>query len=251
MNSKAILIYVANNKERITLYSSSLKNIDNITRLFKNETDFIKNSASKEKVVEVLKGKVNEVTEEHLELLYIDGRDKSERLPIIYNDEAIYLGNNFEEKTEDEIEVARRLIWSSKDDLFLEKILESPIIEDTTASFIIVRSAQELKELMKNEIKTYNNEGSYYVSLKDMLLYKLNHKKLGLLRSLVEDSLELWKKKIKALNSDLEYYYARELRRLVRSYEKDINQKFYHHLIIKATKGRYHLIRLDIPFRMV
>ena len=251
MHSKAILIYVANNKERITLYSSSLKNIDNITRLFKNEEDFIKNSASKEKVVEVLKGKVSDIKEEHLELLYIDGRDKSERLPVIYNDEAIYLGNNFEENTEDEIEVARRLIWSSKDDLFLKKMLESFIIEDTTASFIIVKSPQELKELNRCDIKTYNNEGSYYVSIKDMFLYKLQNKKLGLLRSLVEDSLELWKKKIKALNSDLEYYYARELRRIVRSYEKEINQKFYHNLIINATKGRYHLVRLDIPFRMV
>lgn len=251
MNSKAILIYVANNKERITLYSSSLKNIDNITRLFKNEEDFIRNSASKEKVVEVLKNKVSSIDKEHLELLYIDRRDKSERLPIMYNDEAIYLGNNFEENIEDEIEVARRLIWSSKDDLFLQKMLESFIMEDTTASFIIVKSPQELKELNRAEIKTYNNEGIYFVSIKDMFLYKLNNKKLGLLRSLVEDSLELWKKKIKALNSDLEYYYARELRRLVRLYEKEINQKFYQHLVIKATKGRYHLIRLNIPFRMV
>lgn len=251
MNSKAILIYVANNKERITLYSSSLKNIDNITRLFKNEDDFIKNSASKEKVIEVLKEKVNAVNEEHLELLYIDRRDKSERLPIMYNDEAIFLGNNFEEREEDEIEVARRLIWSSKDDLFLKKLLESLIMEDTTGSFIIVKSPQELKELNRYDIKTYNHEGNNYVSIKDMFLYKLQNKKLGLLRSLVEDTLELWKKKIKALNSDLEYYYARELRRLIKAYEKDINQKFYHNLIIKAPKGRYHLMRLDIPFRMV
>lgn len=252
MNSKANLVCIINDVERINLHSSSLFEIDNITRLFKDEEDFIQNSSSKDKINDYIKNKNITPFSIKIELLYIDSRDKAEVLKVLYADRKINMASYHNNHQENEIEVGRKLIWSSKDNLFLKMIIDSPIMGDTLSNLILIKDNEEIISIKKNNIEPIIRDNSYYISICDIFKYKLNCQKLSNLRSLFEDSLEMWKKDILNLPLDLRYYYAREIRMIKKEYLKMLTTNMkVNNLVIKNIRlKKINLIKLNISFKI-
>lgn len=226
---KAILSYVIKNKtsndvNELILLTGPLKMIDSFTRRYMNSDSLRRNQDFQEKINDFIKRSQylngNNFIEEFSVSFIIDS-DKREYLPIIFNDEnPIRTRTSALEDTKSEVEKARKLLFRSKDKLFTRKMLKDERFADTT-DFNIKLNISEYKEVLKCGITPKLIDDAYYLTINQILEYTLLVDKYGLMRNLIEDTLEIWKQNILALDDELLYYYSRHFRIAISAYDKE------------------------------
>ena len=229
---RAILSYTLNkgsnsDADELILLNDSLKRVDNCTRFYDSLETMRQSPEFKEQIDKFIKRNENYIKnynnnfEGEFTVSFIVDSDKREYLPILINDKKpIRTRTSSLEDVKSEVERSRKLLFRSKDKLFLRKMLEDERFADTT-DFNIKLKLAEYKEAIKKGFKPKLIDGEYYLTINDILEYTLQTKKIGLMRSLVEDALEVWKENILALNDELLYYYSRHLRIAINEYEHD------------------------------
>lgn len=227
---KATLVYKDYNTGRtVTLESTYLNYIDSNTCRYNNEDDL------KLSYLDELKNNDIKLDLENSDLLLYSIKDErtKEVLPILINDEKeIALYYDFYTNTKSQIEISRKLMFNSKDKMYLKSVVDNKSLM-RTLSFSVNMSYNEYQYAIKRGIKVYNEDGKYYVSVYDLFNHISNDNKLGLLRELFEDSLDIWKKRVSNLTTDDVYYYSRTLRVLQNDYYASVKA------LSKANKNEH------------
>ncbi|MBQ7136448.1 MAG: hypothetical protein IJO43_00530 [Bacilli bacterium] len=248
--SIAILGKKLNNSDEITtIDSSSLRQIDNVTRLFANEeelknSDYYQSRMSTSSSVEKEEGK--------LIITYVKNNQEKINLDVIYdNSDAIRTRTSSLEEVSSEVEKSRKLLLNSKNQIFLTSFLLNKKFLPTTSATVRM-TIDEYKIAKKEGYQVSLFDGEYRISIQEVLKYRLNHKKLGGMRLLVEDSLEVWKKNMLNLSDEDLYFYSRELRLLLNEYNyRKIPRKAVVNLSFDKSKIKDNLkIRKKNDFRI-
>ena len=215
--SKAILSYTLDKKSGIeanelVLLSGSLKMVDNCTRGYDSIEALRQSSEFQARINDFLKRNENYIRDYNnnfqgeFVVAFIMDSEKREYLPLLikkYN--KIRTRTSALEEVKSEVERARKLLFRSKDKLFLRRMLRDERFSDTT-DFDIRLKYPEYKEVVKKGMHPKQIDGSYYLTIHEILEYTLQTEKNGVMRGLVEDALEVWKENILALDDELLYY---------------------------------------------
>jgi len=234
---KAILSYTLDKKsnrdaDELILLTGSLRRIDNCTRFYDSIESMRQSPEFQEQINSFIKRNENYIKtynndfEGEFAVAFIVDSEKREYLPLLLDDKKlIRTRTSALEEEKSEVEKARKLLFRSKDKLFLKRMLKDERFADTT-DFDIKLKLPEYKEVIKKGIKPRLIDGEYYLTIHEILEYTLRVDKIGLMRGLVEDALEVWKENILALDDELLYYYSRHLRLALNAYDRDkINKK--------------------------
>lgn len=234
----ATLIYELDSNRRIPVKTGSLISIDNETmnverpsllmQKFKNPIMTLLNE-HKEYV------KNNPDNKGHFLIEYVKDSEVKEILPVIYKRDkfrpilirTIPLSIENLKKTnirieKSEIEKARQLLLSSKYKRFLTSFLKNDIFNETTTHKMKV-SKEEYEKARDMGIEGFIRNNQYGLTIREAFVYLYKANRLGSMRVLVEDSLELWKKNLESLEDEELYYYARNIRCLIDDYYANIN----------------------------
>lgn len=229
---KAILSYTLDKRsnsdaDELILLTGSLRRIDNCTRFYDSIEEMRQSPEFQERINSFIKRNENYIKtynnnfEGEFAVSFIVDSEKREYLPILINDKKpIRTRTSALEEVKSEVEKARKLLFRSKDKMFLKRMLKDERFADTT-DFDIKLKLPEYKEVTKKGIKPKLIDGEYYLTIHEILEYTAKTEKLGLMRGLVEDALEVWKENILALDDELLYYYSRHLRLSLNAYDKD------------------------------
>lgn len=229
---KAILSYTLDKKSNsdaneLVLLSGSLRMIDNCTRGYDSIEALRQSSDFQERINDFIKRNENFIKEYNnnfkgeFVVAFIMDSEKREYLPLLINDDKpIRTRTSALEEVKSEVERARKLLFRSKDKLFLRRMINDERFSDTT-DFDIKLKLPEYKEVIKKGMHPKLIDGAYYLTIHEILKYTLQTEKNGLMRGLVEDALEVWKENILALDDELLYYYSRHLRLAINAYDKD------------------------------
>lgn len=200
----------------LTLESGSLRYIDSITKEFKNLDELMKYHSYNDKISSY--SKVHEGSTGEIILTYIRNNAEKIQLDLLLNEkDTIRTRTSSLEEVKSETENARKLLLNSKNQIFLTSFLLNKNLQDTTRATVKM-TIGEYKIAKREGYEVKAQDGEYRISIGEVLRYRLNHKKLGPMRLLVEDSLEVWKKNMFSLNDEDLYFYSRELRILINEY---------------------------------
>ena len=229
---KAILSYTLDKRsnsdaDELILLNGSLRSVDNCTRMFDSVEEMRQSPEFQERINSFIKRNENYIENYNdgfageFAVSFIVDSDKREYLPILIGDKTpIRTRTSSLEEVKSEVEKARKLLFRSKDKLFLKMMLEDERFADTT-DFNIKLRLPEYKEALRKGIKPKLIDGEYFLTIHDILEYTLNANKKGIMRDLIEDALEVWKENILALDDELLYYYSRHLRLAMNAYNHD------------------------------
>lgn len=229
---KAILSYTLDKRsnsdaDELILLNGSLRSVDNCTRMFDSVEEMRQCPEFQERINSFIKRNENYIEnyndgfEGEFAVSFIVDSDKREYLPILLGDKVpIRTRTSSLEEVKSEVEKARKLLFRSKDKLFLKMMLADERFADTT-DFNIKLRLPEYKEALRKGIKPKLIDGEYFLTIHDILEYTLNADKKGVMRDLIEDALEVWKENILALDDELLYYYSRHLRLAMNAYNHD------------------------------
>ena len=221
---KAMLVYEDyNDSKAITLETNGLNAIDTYTKYY-TDINELKRSYKYE-----LKAKNTtlDVDNSDIKLFCIKDADTREQLPLLLNDETeIELYDNMFNNTRSQVETSRKLIFNSKDRMYLKTLLDNESLSKTML-FTVNISYSEYQYLTKKNISVIMEDGKYYVLALNVLKYVSQDEKLGPVRGLFEDTLDIWKRRIANLDIDNLYYYSRNLRILQNDYYKYIKTHAY------------------------
>ena len=233
----------------IILESGTLKYIDSMIKSFGNEESL---KSAEEFATKISFLSPFELQKSKIVLYYIKNNDDKIKLKPIYNDdEPILIRSNSIEGETVEIEKARKFLFSSRNQLFLSMFLNHNMLLKTTHGSIKMTPI-EYKFAKNAGLSTFIRDGEYRVLIRDVLKYRLINNKLGVMRTLYEDTLEEWKKYMQGLSQEDLYFYSRELRILINDYNYrkiprkavcnlNLNRNYFHRL------NNYHLNKeLDI-----
>lgn len=217
--SKALLVYTPldDNNNQVILESGSLFYIDSITKLYK-ESDEIKQHYSY---------KIGNDSEGVINTFYIRSNSLKEKIPVLYNDtKLINIYDNFYEKVYSETEKSRKLLYNSKNKMFIKSFLNSKLLANTI-NFQVKLSYNEYVYAKKNniDVKLINEE--YKVNVKDLFEFISNNSRFGILRGVFEDTLDIWKRKLISLDNEELYYVSRNLRLLINNYNRELKNIRY------------------------
>lgn len=247
---KAILSYTLDKKsnsdaDELILLTGSLRRIDNCTRFYDSIEEMRQSPEFQERINDFIKRNENYIKnynnnfEGEFAVAFIVDSEKREYLPLLMGDKTpIRTRTSSLEEVKSEVEKARKLLFKSKDKMFLKRMLKDERLADTT-DFDIKLKLQEYKEVVKRGYKPKLIDGEYYLTINDILDYHLKSEKIGLMRGLVEDALEVWKENILALDDELLYYYSRHLRLVLNAYDKD---KYGKRLVTNLKTDIYNLV---------
>lgn len=229
---RALLVYTTKDNSSskvnsVTLESGSLRYIDFCTRDFESEKDLVESYIYRERTKQIDNG--------CLKVYNIRNNSYKERIPILLNDsDPIYLKDSYFDKVISEIEKTRKLLFKSKNKLFMKGFLATEIFEDTI-KFSIKLTTNEYKFALKKGIPVLNKLDEHYIEVRELFKFYIKEEKLGILKPVFEESLDIWKKQIKKMNEEPLYYYSRNLRILMNNYYKKIksNNKLISNLKIR------------------
>lgn len=200
----------------LTLESGSLRYIDSITKDFKSVEDLKAYGSYHDKISSY--SKIHQDVRGEVVLTYIRNNAEKIQLDLLLNDDdTVRTRTSSLEEVKSETENARKLLLNSKNQIFLTSFLLNKNLKDTTVATVKM-TIEEFKIAKKEGYEVKAQDGEYRISIQEVLRYRLNHKKLGPMRLLVEDSLEVWKKNMLSLNDEDLYFYSRELRLLMNEY---------------------------------
>ncbi len=211
---RANLQYYIKDKS-LVVYSDLLNNVDKFTSKFKSEKDLYQNlctSTGLEDFVEQNNSKG------YFKILYFD-RAKLRVIPVLYNSDEIEVDDVHEYGIVSESEKARKKLLNSKEQLYSKLFLLNSDV-DSAKKLSIGVSYEEYKLLNRLGIYTYKDDESYYVSIEDLIKYRATHNKLGILRELYEEALDIWKERMDTLPYDDIYFLSREYKAMDNSYHK-------------------------------
>ncbi len=235
--SKAILSYALdsrtnNDVNELILLSGSLKMIDNCTKEYKSTEEMRQSAEFKERIDDFINLNAKYIAEHNISsngnftVAFIADSENREYLPILLDDKKIIRTRTSAlEEVKSEVERARKLLFRSRDKLFLRRMLKDERFADTT-DFDIKLKLSEYKEVIKKGMTPKLIDGEYYLTIEQILQYALEVDKAGVMRGLIEDALEVWKDNLLSLDDDLLYYYSRHLRIAINAYDRDkVNKK--------------------------
>lgn len=198
------------------LENGTLRYIDSITKEFKDEKELMNDNYYRDKIKTYSIG--NENNNSRIILNYIKNNEDKKELKLLLNDPTtIRTRTSSLEEVKSETEKARKLLLNSKNQIFLTSFLLNKHLESTTLATVRM-TIDEYKIAKREGYNVVVRDGEYRITIKDVLKYRLNHKKLGSMRLLVEDTLEVWKKNMLNLNDEDLYFYSRELHFLLDEY---------------------------------
>ncbi len=218
-----------------TLENADLRYIDKITKEYENEQELILSS----RYASVIRGFCadGDILDGEIVLNYIKSNQQKVSLSIIYNDsEDICLKASSLDEFKSETEKARKLLFSSKNKLFLKLFLQNKNMMSTTYQTVKM-TLNEYKVAKREGLDVICKDGEYHITINDVLKYRLSHNKLGPMRLLVEDTLEVWKNQLMNMSNEELYFYSRELRVLLNEYNyRKIPRKIIDNLSINYDK---------------
>lgn len=233
------LVYELDGERRLVLTSGTLSMIDSETMIYTKPSELMQKYKSR--IIPFLssnkdyidafpdnKGRfvIDHIKEkeekEELEVIFNNGEYK----PILLRSVPVSIENikNHIQMENSEVESARKLILSSKNKKFLVLFLKDSMFSPTIDRKIKV-SKSEYDEARKIGVEGLIQNGQFGLTIREALAYLYKSNRLGSMRILVEDALELWKKGLEQLDDDELYYYSRELRILIDDYYENINYR--------------------------
>lgn len=218
----------------VILETGTLRYIDSIIKSFENAESLKRNEDFKEQTASLSD---SELQQSKVILTYIKNNNEKILLKPIYNDESpICTRASALEEIQSETEKARKLLFSSKNQMFLSMFLSNKDLVRTTYSTIKITS-KEAKKIKSSGLPVFMKDGEYRTTVKDILKYHLDNKKMGLMRLVIEDALEMWRKHMMSLAEEDLYYYSRELRVLLNEYDyKKIPRRAVYNLNLNKPK---------------
>lgn len=218
---RATLNYTVNTSyglKELPLDSASLYHIDNFTSQYKNDQELIKNYPNRDKILKFIRE--NNGVKGKLRISYTTDLSSKVNIPLIYNNSSsIVIIDDLINGRISEVENARKLLFNSKNQLFARSILIYKDLYDAF-SYRMSVSYYEYLLLQKNGLYVSKDDEIYYIDFMELIRFRANNRRLGSLRDLYEDMLELWKSKMEELDHDELYYYSRQIRLLINSYTK-------------------------------
>jgi hypothetical protein len=192
--------------------------IDNCTRVFKNEDDFINHYYAKDKIEKFIKENGN--NKGQLVISYAKSVNSKENLQPLYNykEEFTFTDDPYAGRITD-IEKARKLLFNSKNQLFAKLILENNIL-DRQLNKMIDLTDEENKYITDFGIKTIYVNNKYYVSFKSLFEYRTICTKLGCIRTVYQEMLDILKSRLMYLDDASFYFYNRQLRIMMNKYDE-------------------------------
>ena len=209
---KAILNMTIDSKE-VMIYKDDLSKIDRLTSSFKNANELKMNESIREKASQYGSNLKNG----EFNISYLGGYTKKVIKPLFNDNMEIILTDDLFKNRVSETEKARKLLFNSKKQLFSRAVYKNNNINDSL-NIELKLTEEEKNILVLAGIEVFNYNYRYYVSLKSLVKYRINHNKLGAVRPIYENALDAWKKEIGKLNEDELYFYSRELRILLNDY---------------------------------
>jgi len=181
--SKAILSYTLDKKSsseanELILLSGSLRMIDNLTRQYDSIETLRQSSDFQEKINDFIKRNEHFITDYNnnfngeFVVAFIMDSEKREYLPLLINDNRpVRTRTSALEDVKSEVERARKLLFRSKDKLFLRRMLKDERFADTT-DFDIKLKLPEYKEVIKKGMSPKLIDGAYYLTIHEILAFK-------------------------------------------------------------------------------
>lgn len=235
--NNATLMYVINDNNSIKnlkLESQSLYYIDNYTKRYKNEEDFINNYYNKNKIFDFIKE--NGDIKGQLVISYARNVSTKENIQPLFNTKENFIFNEdpYEGRIT-EIEKARKLLFNSKNQLFVKLILKNNTL-DRQLNKLIDLTDEEYYYINSFNIKTTFINNKHYISFKSLFEYRIKANKLGYIRSVYQEMLDILKSRLMILDDNNFYFYNRQLRIVINKYNELISQITIKNLRIKKMK---------------
>lgn len=225
--SKTVLYYKIPGCPSEKLYCGSLTRIDELTANYQNEYELRRCVDFGYRIDSYISRYSPNNTNSNpgrFILCYIEDNDKSEIIRMRFDDKKpIITRYNSFNNNNNEIENARKLLFSSKNNSFLRSAMEKDWFHDTTGCYIRLKPI-EARELIKSGFNLVQNNSDYCATIEQIFEYRLKKKKLGFMKELFEDVLEIWKNKVEELPDDTLYYYSRNLRISIKDYHNSMKR---------------------------
>ena len=211
--SKATLNYIIDGKElpisRDTLYA-----LDSYTNNYKDDDELRLNSPLKNKIHSFIKE--HEVKGQFL-ITYVDGYKRKNVRPLYGDTSPIILRDDVINGKASEVERARKLLFNSKNQIYSREVYNNTNISDSLNMEIKIND-EDAAVLKHYKIPVRDEYMSHYVRFRDIVRFRIKNQKLGLIRPIYEDMLDLYKKEIEKLGMDDLYFYSREFRIIYNDY---------------------------------
>lgn len=245
---KAFLNYSINTKEgtkKVFIESDFLDYIDEKTYLYKNDDELINHCLQKNKILQFISE--NNMCKGKFEIEYPLEIDRKITIPVLFNTfDELVLVDDFMNGKISEIEKARKLLFTSKNQLFAKLFLMNSDIH-SAFSYKFQISDEERFLAEKNNLRVTKDLDAYYVDFIDLIKYRIENYKLGNLRNLYEDILETWKNELELMTDDF-YYCSRQLAWLINEYN-NIKNKNLSICRLFITKKCYTIIHSNCIFK--
>ena len=214
--------------------------IDEYTSQYKDNFELVKGNPKRELIYKFIREHNNKNGD--IKVHYSPNIAEKEELPVIYKDNS-KISIEKDEYSLTDIEKARRLLFTSKDQLFARLFLSSNIINQTIGYELAI-SEYEYILTKKNGLSPIIDENKFYISFYELIKYRMNSKKLGSIRQIYEEMLNIWETNMEEYNYEDTYYYSRELRLLMDKYNKIKNKdKAISNLVIGNVFRKIKLIK--------
>lgn len=218
---KSVLNYTIqteDGKKVLTLDKASLYYIDRYTSQYKNDDELLSNYPMKDTVYNFIRQ--NNGIKGRLSITYPINVTRKENIPLLYSyEQPIVTEESLDENSVTEVEKARRLLFNSKGQIFARLLLSCISTKDCYDYKVSITYDEYLYALKKN-IPIIENDDQFYIEFKELLRYRISTHKLGALRTLYVDALDMWERQMLDLNSDDLYYYSRQFRILMNKYDE-------------------------------
>lgn len=211
-------IHTEDGTKTITLDKASLYYIDRYTSQYKNDDELLKDYPMNENVYNFIR--TNGGIKGRLSITYPMNVTRKESIPILYSyDEPIIIEDSLDENVITEVEHARKLLFNSRGQIFARLLLACISTRDCYDYKVSITYDEYLVALKKN-VPVIEKDDKFYIEFKELLKYRISNAKLGALRDLYTDSLDMWEEQMMQLNEDDLYYYSRQFRILINKYEE-------------------------------
>lgn len=218
---KSVLNYTIHTEDGmkvLPLDKASLYYIDRYTSQYKNDDELLSNYPMKDSVYNFIR--TNGGIKGRFNIAYPMNVTRKEIIPLLYSyEEPIITEDSLDENIVTEVEQARKLLFNSKGQIFTRLLLACISTKDCYDYKISITYDEYLFALKKN-IPIIESDDKFYIEFKELLRYRIFNTKLGPLRDLYTDALDMWEEQIMNLNPDDLYYYSRQFRILINKYEE-------------------------------
>ena len=198
------------------IFSDMLFNIDKYTSRLKNERDLFDNIPKDEYFDYFVNSNKSKGS---FKISYVDSKNNQRMIPVLYDEHPIEIDDIRDKGTVSESEYARRSLLNSKEQLYSKLFLLNKDVE-LARKYTVLVSEEENEILNKNGIKTFKKYNQNAVSVEDLIRYRSMHNKLGEIRDIYEQALDMWKQRMDTLPYDDIYFLSREYRIINKYYNR-------------------------------